>query len=75
MASITLVGQTGAAHRRWLSQYTFKNVWRQLAFDGHHRTIEDRLAQCERLEAVLREAVTEWRLYPAIEAQQVMRGI
>lgn len=64
-----------AAHRRWLSKYSFENAWRQLAFDEHRRTIEDRLAQCERLEAALREAVTEWRLYPVVAALQAMRGI
>lgn len=50
----------GAAHRRWLSKYSFESAWRQLAFDEHRRTIEDRLAQCERLETALREAVVEW---------------
>lgn len=75
--SIHYIGRAdwGAAHRRWLSKYTFENAWRQLAFDEHRRTIEDRLAQCVRLEAMLREAVTEWRLYPVIEALQAMRGI
>ncbi len=75
--SIHYIGRAdwGAAHRRWLSKYTFENAWRQLAFDEHRRTIEDRLAQCARLEAMLREAVTEWRLYPVIEALQAMRGI
>ena len=65
----------GPAHRRWLSKYSFESPWRQLAFDEHRRTIEDRLAQCERLESALREAVTEWRLYPVVEALQAMRGI
>ncbi|CAI2044319.1 Transposase IS116/IS110/IS902 family [Serratia fonticola] len=75
--SIHYIGRAdwGAAHRRWLSKYTFENAWRQLAFVEHRRTIEDRLAQCARLEAMLREAVTEWRLYPVIEALQAMRGI
>jgi hypothetical protein len=30
------------------------NHWQQLAFDECRRTIEDRLAQCYRLEAALR---------------------
>ncbi len=42
---------------------------------SHRRTIEDRLAQCERLEAALREAVVNWRFYPAVLALQAMRGI
>ncbi|MDR3383244.1 IS110 family transposase [Cupriavidus basilensis] len=65
----------GAAHRRWLSKYSFDNEWRQLAFDEHRRTIEDRLAQCDRLEAAMREAVIRWRFYPAVLALQTMRGI
>lgn len=65
----------GPAHRRWLSTFSFDSAWQQLAFDEHRRTIEDRLAQCERLEAALREAVADWRLYPAVLALQTMRGI
>lgn len=65
----------GAAHRRWLSKYTFESPWRQLAFEEHRRTVEDRLAQCDRLEAALREAVGSWRFYPAVLALQAMRGI
>lgn len=64
-----------ASHRRWLSKYTFDNAWRQLAFEEHRRTIEDCLAQCDRLEMALREAVTEWGFYPAVLALQAMRGI
>jgi len=65
----------GATHRRWLSTFSFDSAWQQLAFDEHRRTIEDRLAQCERLEAALREAVANWRFYPAVLALQAMRGI
>jgi transposase len=65
----------GAADRRWLSKYSFEDAWRQLAFEEHRRTIEDRLAQCDRLEAALHEAVTQWGLYPSVLALQAMRGI
>jgi transposase len=65
----------GPAHRRWISSYSFASHWQQLAFDEHRRTIEDRLAQCERLEAALREAVVEWRFYPAVLGLQTMRGV
>lgn len=65
----------GVAHRRWLSKYAFESPWRQLAFDEHRRTIEDRLAQCDRLEAALREAVPTWSLYPVVLGLQTMRGI
>jgi transposase len=65
----------GSAHRRWISSYSFPSQWQQLAFDEHRRTIEDRLAQCARLEGALREAVLEWRFYPAVLGLQAMRGI
>jgi transposase len=65
----------GPAHRRWLSTYSFGNHWQQLAFDECRRTIEDRLSQCDRLEAALREAVIQWRFYPAVLGLQAMRGV
>jgi transposase len=65
----------GPAHRRWISQYSFDSAWQQLAFEELRRTIEDRLAQCDRLETTLREAVVNWRFYPAVLALQTMRGL
>ena len=65
----------GPAHRRWLSTFSFNSAWQQLAFNEHRRTIEDRLAQCDRLEAALHEAVVSWRFYPVVLALQAMRGM
>jgi transposase len=65
----------GPSHRRWVSQISFLNHWQQLAFEEHRHTIEDRLAQCSRLEMSLREAVTGWRSYPAVLGLQAMRGV
>jgi transposase len=65
----------GPAHRRWISQYSFDSPWQQLAFEELRRTIDDRLAQRERLEAALREAVVNWRFYPAVLGLQTMRGV
>jgi transposase len=65
----------GPAHRRWLSALSFGNLWQQLALDELRRTIEDRLAQCGRLEAALLEAVLDWRFYPAVLGLQAMRGV
>lgn len=64
-----------AAHRRWLSSYAFDSAWQQLAFEEYRRAIEDHLAQCGRLEAALREAVVNWRFYPAVLGLQTMRGV
>ncbi|MBB5504421.1 transposase [Paraburkholderia sp. JPY681] len=64
----------GPAHRRWISTFAFPNHWQQLAFDECRRAVEDRLAQCDRLEAALREAVVNWRFYPAVLGLQAMRG-
>jgi transposase len=65
----------GPAHRRWVSAFSFDNLWQQLALDELRRTIEDRLAQCKRLEAALHEAVVNWRFYPAVLGLQAMRGV
>jgi transposase len=65
----------GPSHRRWVSQLSFANHWQQLAFEEHRHTIEDRLAQCARLEMSLREAVVSWRFYPAVLGLQAMRGV
>ncbi|WMY11038.1 IS110 family transposase [Paraburkholderia phenoliruptrix] len=65
----------GPAHRRWLSAFSFDSPWQQLAFEEHRRTIDDRLAQCERLETALREVVVNWRFYPAVLGLQTMRGV
>ncbi|WP_428313353.1 IS110 family transposase [Hydrocarboniphaga sp.] len=63
------------AHRRWLSRFTFPEVWSQLAFEEHRRSVEDRLTQCQRLEQVLRDAAPDWRFYPVIQALQALRGV
>lgn len=65
----------GPAHRRWLSRFVFPAPWAQIAFEEHRRAIEDRLAQCERLEAALHEAAPTWRWYPVVAAIQAMRGV
>jgi transposase len=65
----------GPAHRRWISGYTFDSNWQQLAFEEHRRTIEDRLAQCARLETALREMAPQWRFYPVVETLQALRGV
>ncbi len=65
----------GPVHRRWLSRFVFKETNSQLAFQEHLHAIEDRFAQCERLEAMLREAACRWRFYPLIQAIQALRGV
>jgi transposase len=65
----------GTAHRRWISTFKFDNAWQQMVFNEHRRAIEDRMAQCERLETALRDAVVDWRLYPAVLGLQAMRGV
>ncbi|AEI82468.1 transposase IS116/IS110/IS902 family protein (plasmid) [Cupriavidus necator N-1] len=62
----------GTAHRRWISAFVFDSAWQQLAFDEYRRAIEDRIAQCSRLEAALREAVVNWRFSPAVLGLQAM---
>jgi len=63
------------AHRRWRSEFTFPEGWSQLAFEEHRRSIEDRLAQCQRLEQALRDAAPQWRFHPVVKALQALRGV
>jgi len=63
------------AHRRWLARFVFPHANSHLAFQEHLHSIDDRLAQCERLERLLREAAIEWRFYPVIQALQALRGV
>ncbi|MGF6595311.1 transposase [Paraburkholderia sp. GAS448] len=65
----------GPAHRHWVSQYAFESEWQQFAFEELRRTIEDRLAQCQRVDVALREAVINWRFYPAVLGLQATRGV
>ncbi len=63
------------AHRRWLAKFVFQETNSQLAFQEHLHAIEDRLAQCERVQTLLRESAVHWRFYPAIRAIQALRGV
>ncbi len=65
----------GPAHRRWLSEFVFPVPWSQIAFEEHRRAIDDRTAQCDRLEKALREAVPQWRFHPVVQAVQALRGV
>jgi transposase len=62
-------------HRRWLARFTFPQAWSQMALEEHRRAVEDRLAQSQRLEQLLRQEVVHWRLYPVIQALQALRGV
>ena len=63
------------AHRRWIAHFTFPQAWSQLAFQEHRRALDDRFAQCERIEQMLREAAPTWRFHPVIQALQALRGV
>jgi transposase len=65
----------GPKHRRWLSEFVFATPWSQIAFEEHRRAIDERVAQCERLEKALREAAPQWYWYPVVEAIQALRGV
>lgn len=62
-------------HQRWLARFSFAEAWSQMAFEEYRRTVEDRLAQCQRLEQLLREEVSRWRLFPVVQALQGLRGV
>lgn len=63
------------AHRRSLARLVFQETHAQLAFQEHLHAIDDRIAQCERIERLLRESCVHWRFYPVIRALQSLRGV
>ena len=58
-----------------MSEFVFKEMNSQLAFQEHLHAIEDRLAQCERLQAMLQESAVHWCFYPVVRAIQALRGV
>ncbi len=68
-------GDWGPSYRRWVSQHSFNHQWQQLAFEEHRRTRGARMAQSERLDAAFRDAMVNWRFYPAVLRLKAMRGV
>ena len=62
-------------HRRWLSDLSFPHPAQQIAFQEYVDTIEECQKRVDRLTEQIRGLVPQWRLAPAVEAFQAMRGV
>ncbi|APG93125.1 IS110 family transposase [Sinorhizobium americanum] len=65
----------GKAHWGWLSEQKFAFPHQQFVFEEYKRRIHDLIARCNRLDDVLKEAVSGWVLGPLVHALQALRGI
>lgn len=65
----------GKAHWGRLSEQKFAFPHQQFVFEEYKRRIHDLIARCNRLDDVLKEAVSGWVLGPLIHALQALRGI
>lgn len=63
------------AHRRWLSDQSFTDPARQIAFQEYVDSIEECERRVQRLTDQIGERVGSWRMKPVVEAFQAMRGV
>lgn len=65
----------GTTHRRWLTTVKLAELSTRIAFEELMAAEREAEAGLERLNAAIREAVSEWALAPQVVAVQAMRGI
>lgn len=65
----------GKAHWGWLSDQKFDFPHQQFVFEDYKRRIHDLADRCDRLDEVLKEAVSGWLLGPLVHALQALRGV
>src|SRR5262245_42521351 len=65
----------GPAHLRWLSEVVCPTPAQQIVFQEYVRAVTEHTERLQRLEQELREHVNAWRLHPAVEALQALRGV
>jgi len=63
------------AHRRWLGDQNFAHPAQQITFQEYVAAVEQCQERVERLAEQIRVLVPTWRLAPAVEAYQAMRGV
>lgn len=63
------------AHLRWLAEVVCPTPPQQIVFQEYVRTVTEQQERVQRVERELHEAVKGWRLYPAVEAIQALRGV
>lgn len=63
------------AHRRWLANQRFPHPAQQVTFQEYVEAIEECGKRVDRLTEQIRLLLPNWRLAPAVEAYQAMRGV
>ncbi len=65
----------GKAHWRWLSEQAFAFPHQQFVYEEYKQRIHDLMDRCDRLDEVLKQAVSGWVLAPLVHALQALRGV
>jgi len=63
------------AHRRYLAKVVCPTPVQQIVFQEYVRAVDEQVDRLGRLEEELAELAPRWRLYPVVQALQVMRGV
>jgi transposase len=74
---IAYAGKTAwtPGHVRWLASVKLPEPVQQIVFQEYVAAVTAAGERLARIEAALRETVTRWRLYPAVQALQALRGV
>lgn len=64
-----------AAHRRWIAELKLPHGAQHIAFEEYVQAVDEAGRRIERLEAAIREELSQWRWRPVVEALQAFRGI
>ena len=74
---IAYAGKTAwtPAHVRWLASVKLAEPVQQIVFQEYVSAVTAAGERLERLEQMLRDTATTWRLYPVVQALQALRGV
>jgi transposase len=64
-----------AAHLRWISRLKLPLAAQQVAFQEYLDTVTAATQRVERLTQEIRNATSDWRMAPLVEALQALRGV
>ena len=63
------------AHFRWLSTIKMPHPSQQIVLQEYIDTVNDRCHRVDRLTEHLRQVITQWQLFPVVQALQALRGV